>query len=184
MTVVRAVCDVGFDVGTARTVFPDVTERCSTALEIDEYVEHGGSVLLPAEVRLTRETPADAFDAWSTSAFFSSARLRTLLEEAAPGDLDAYPQPVLVAARPMWHLRIATVLDAVDLDASELTLDSGGQVRFYGRLVWRASVLTRPAIFRIPQLHGQRFVTDAVAAAYLASGYTGLLVGGPKGRLG
>ncbi len=79
-------------------------------------------------------------------------------------------------------MRVITVLDAIDFAVSDVPLRNGS-VLHMNYPVWDSAVLSRQAVFRIPQDRVHVWVTNDVVAAYLGSGCEGIFVGGPVGEV-
>jgi hypothetical protein len=99
-----------------------------------------------------------------------SERLRQVF---ALVDDDVEWVPLGVNGERFWFMRVVTVLDALDVERSEMRVVPGGTSSHIVRPVWRDG-LRDPALFRVPQDRVALLATPAVAGAYEESGCTGL----------
>lgn len=179
---VRAVCHLS---GDAQHSVPRDSGIDWNAVE-DYLLTGERGTGLPTRMGITRlwGTFPDAVHLHSLPGLVICTRLREVLDTAAPGDLDHHP--VMVADRQFWLARVPTVIDALNLEASGITLDRHKQVELDddNRVrIYRSGALTRQAIFRLPQERNHILTTDAVAAAALLSGCTGFSIAGPLGLI-
>lgn len=83
--------------------------------------------------------------------------------------------PIAVNGQPFSIMRVLPVLDALDLDRSDVRYDAGADtIKAIDRPVWRGDRLTNPLMFRIPQTPTELFATDGIRQAHDTSGCTGL----------
>ena len=175
---VGAVCTLATAIHTVRVDFSDPRTEHSDWQAWEQWDREGDAEGLPSELWLDNGFAADAASVASRP--LVPTALREVFELAAPGDLQFHP--MRADGQSYWLMRVATVLDAGDFTPNEFpTGHHGSEWRFHP--VWRQETLDRPAAFRIPQRPRDMWVTDTVAAAYLASGYTGLTVVGPEGEI-
>jgi hypothetical protein len=167
---VRAVCSLSVIPHVSWPSGSDPRNAHVSWLTLDSYLLGGDHEPGVEELWLSGGWAGDVVDVGRSPGFVVSPRLRAVLENAAPHDLEF--APIAVDGQPHWLLRVTTQLRARDSRASRA-----------GFPVWRTSALTRQAIFRIPSERDRIYVTDAVATAYLTSQCTGLHLIGPLGGM-
>lgn len=172
---------MGFDPGTVRVDPEHPSNKKVDWLAVGAFLENGArTAALPARLWVDGGPKADAIGIPGSSGNLVSSRLRDVLDHSAPGCITFHPVAVDDA---MFWLMCVAVIDALQPTAGDVSLDQYGMVLYIKHPVWKGNTLRRPSIFRIPQSRSHRWVTDAVAAAYRASGCTGLLIYGPTGEI-
>ena len=107
-----------------------------------------------------------------------SSRLRDVFQ-AVVGECVEF-LPLSVNGTPFWLLRVVRVVDALDMNRSEVVYGVHGQVKYVDVPVWVGARLEDPMMFRLPQLPRSVWATPAVVEAFAASGCDGLTFG-PRG---
>jgi hypothetical protein len=79
-------------------------------------------------------------------------------------------------------LELKHVVDALDVDRSDIAWSVDGGIKRIDVPAWRGERLTDPLLFRIPQIRYTIWATPAVAHAYEQSGCNGLSFG-PRGHI-
>jgi hypothetical protein len=139
--------------------------------QLDRYAHHGspgdGD---PVDIFVKTDRDIDAVWVSGLVGPLVSTRLRSVLEPVAGGPVDFLP--VAVNGEPFWILRVQHVLDALDLDQSQLRHYPGSfSVEFP---VWRGDQIPDPALFTTPDNRYAIWATPTVADAYQQSGCDGL----------
>ena len=136
-------------------------------VELERYVRGESAAPLAAlNVFIKTDRPLDAVSLTQSGPIVSE-RARAVFESVSGADVAFVP--LLVNWERYWGMRVTRVLpEAVDAERSDLASN------FMTGVVWRASTIPDPTMFRIPQKPSAAFATESVVRAYDAAGCTGI----------
>jgi hypothetical protein len=142
-------------------------------VEVGNYAEHGSpSGDPPFDVFVKPAGEIDAIWIAGRTGFLLSTRLRETLEPVVGGPVDFLP--IAVNSQPFWIMRLRHIIDALDMDRSQIDYSVDGGVKLLNVPVWRGDRIPDPSLFQIPQRRNEVWATPAVADAYHRSGLGGL----------
>lgn len=101
-----------------------------------------------------------------------SEELRAVFEQVVSRDVQFLP--VQMNKKDFWIVRVSTELDVLDPDQSNFRRSPEGEISSVEHPVWLGYQIDHPRMFTVPQQPRTIWATPEVAAAYAASGCTGL----------
>ncbi len=142
--------------------------------EVWDFVQRGTSpTQIAIDIFIKTDRNVDAVWLGGAACFAVSDRARAVLEPMAGGPMQFLG--VTVNGLPFWVPHVANLIDALDLERSQLRRAiSTGSIAAIEIPVWRADRIVDPSVFRLSTFPSAVWATFSVAEAFRGAGFNGI----------